>query len=111
MPGRKRPRTQAPGLREEPVAFKSKSGLREVAASDAKMRFGELLDAAERGETIAVTRHGRPVARLVPDEEGRRERVRKALDNIEKLGKKIRREHGPTTIEEILSSIHEGHKY
>lgn len=107
MPDSKRPRQ----LREEPAPFRAGPGLREVAASDAKTHFAELLDAAERGEAIAITRHGRRIARLVPDEEARRERVGKALDAIEKLGKKVREEHGPTTIEEILAWRHEGHKY
>jgi prevent-host-death family protein len=106
-----RQRKQARHLREEPATFHTGPRLREVAASEAKTKFGELLDAAERGETVTITRHGRPVARLVPDEEARRQRVAKALDAIEKLGKKVRKEHGPTTIEEILAWRHEGHKY
>jgi prevent-host-death family protein len=107
MSSRKPSRT----LREGAAAFRTKGGQREVASSEAKTHFAELLDAVERGETIAITRHGRPVARLVPDEEARRQRVAKALDAIEKLGKKVRKEHGPTTIEEILAWRHEGHKY
>jgi prevent-host-death family protein len=98
-------------LQEEPASFRAGPGPREIAASDAKTHLSGLLDAVERGETIAITRHGRRIARLVPDEEGRRERVRKALDEIDKLGRKIRKEHGPTTIEEILAWRHEGHKY
>lgn len=39
---------------------------REVTATDAKATILRLLDAAEAGEEIAITRHGRPVARLVP---------------------------------------------
>ena len=37
-----------------------------IGAFDAKNRLGQLLDAAERGEETVITRHGRPVARLVP---------------------------------------------
>jgi len=37
-----------------------------IGAFEAKNRLGALLDAAERGEVITITRHGRPVARLVP---------------------------------------------
>lgn len=33
---------------------------------DAKARFSELIDRAEKGEEIIVTRHGRPVARVAP---------------------------------------------
>jgi prevent-host-death family protein len=38
-----------------------------VGAHDAKTNLGQLLDRVERhGETIVITRHGEPVARLVP---------------------------------------------
>jgi prevent-host-death family protein len=84
---------------------------REVQASDAKTHLPRLLDAVERGETIIITRHGRRIARIVPDAERRQQEIKEAIDNIKKLGKKIREETGGATIEEIISSIHEGHKY
>ena len=37
-----------------------------VTATEAKHRILRLLDEAEAGEEIEITRHGRPVARLVP---------------------------------------------
>jgi len=40
--------------------------IRKVTATDAKTKILRLLDAAEGGEEIEITRHGRPVARLVP---------------------------------------------
>jgi len=39
----------------------------EIGAFDAKNRLGSLLDRVERGEEIVITRHGKPVARLVPN--------------------------------------------
>jgi prevent-host-death family protein len=38
-----------------------------VGAYDAKTRLSELLDRVEKGEQIVITRHGKPVARLVPE--------------------------------------------
>jgi prevent-host-death family protein len=38
----------------------------EIGAYDAKTRLSELLDRVESGEEVTITRHGRPVARLVP---------------------------------------------
>jgi prevent-host-death family protein len=38
-----------------------------IGAFEAKNTFGNLLDRVERGEEILITRHGQPVARLVPD--------------------------------------------
>ncbi len=39
---------------------------RQVTATDAKARILRLLDDAAAGEEIEITKHGRPVARLVP---------------------------------------------
>jgi prevent-host-death family protein len=40
----------------------------EVGAFEAKNKLGSLLDEVERGEEIVITRHGKPVARLVSNE-------------------------------------------
>ncbi len=37
-----------------------------VGAYEAKTRFSQLLERVEGGEEITITRHGNPVARLVP---------------------------------------------
>lgn len=37
-----------------------------VGAYEAKTHLAELLDRVERGERVTITRHGRPVAVLVP---------------------------------------------
>jgi prevent-host-death family protein len=39
----------------------------EVGAFEAKNTFGALLDRVEQGEEIVIMRHGKPVARLVPE--------------------------------------------
>jgi prevent-host-death family protein len=93
--------------RGEPAAGQ----VREVQASVAKTHFSQLLDEVERGQTIVILRHGRPIARIVPDQEERMRRHRQALENLDKLGEQIRARNGGLTIEEIISSIHEGHKY
>jgi prevent-host-death family protein len=40
--------------------------VRKVTASTAKAQLLSLLDEASAGEEIEITKHGRPVARLVP---------------------------------------------
>jgi prevent-host-death family protein len=42
--------------------------MNEIGAFEAKNTLGTLLDRVERGEEIVITRHGKPVARLVPNE-------------------------------------------
>jgi prevent-host-death family protein len=44
--------------------------MQEIGAFEAKNRLGTLLDRAERGEEITITRRGRAVARLVPAQSG-----------------------------------------
>jgi prevent-host-death family protein len=39
----------------------------EIGAFEAKNKLGMLLDRVEYGEEITITRHGKPVARLVPN--------------------------------------------
>ena len=38
-----------------------------VRAFEAKTRFGELLERVSKGEEVVITRHDKPVARLVPE--------------------------------------------
>jgi prevent-host-death family protein len=38
-----------------------------VTAFDAKTRFGRLLERVAQGEEIVITKHDKPVARLVPE--------------------------------------------
>ncbi|HUY92469.1 MAG TPA: type II toxin-antitoxin system prevent-host-death family antitoxin [Pirellulales bacterium] len=54
------------------------SGNASVGAYEAKTHFSELLERVAAGEEITITRHGSPVARLVPvrsapSQESRRE--------------------------------------
>jgi prevent-host-death family protein len=40
--------------------------LKQVNLEEAKARFSELIDQAEKGRSIIIARNGRPVAKLVP---------------------------------------------
>lgn len=66
-----------------------------------------LLGDVERGETIIITRHGRPIARLVPEDTRRQEEIAKVLADLDDLRKTM----PPLTLDEILSARHEGHNY
>lgn len=41
--------------------------MHEIGAFEAKNKLGSLLDRVEQGEEVIITRHGKPVARLVPN--------------------------------------------
>ena len=81
--------------------------MREVQASEAKTHLPQLLDEVERGETIIITRHGRAIARIIPEAHRRQQEIDEAIADIEDLGK----EAGKASVEEILSLIREGRKY
>ena len=81
--------------------------MREVQATEAKAHLPQLLTAVERGETIIITRHGRAIARLVPETDERQAAVRKLKEQIEQFRSTMPK----LTLEEILSARHEGHKY
>lgn len=61
----------------------------------------------ERGETIVITRHGRAIARLVPEAHRRQEEIDRAIQSIRAL----RKHTGKITLAELSSARHEGHKY
>jgi prevent-host-death family protein len=65
--------------------------MREVGAFEAKNKLGRLLDLVERGEEITITRHGKPVARLVPPSEAfNRDRARAALRRIRERAERLK---------------------
>jgi len=62
----------------------------EVRDFEAKKRLDELLDRAERGEEVTITREGKPVAKLVPMHETAPPPARTAAD-IERAREAARR--------------------
>jgi prevent-host-death family protein len=66
----------------------------EVGAFQAKNTFGTLLDRVERGEEITITRHGKPVAKLVPNTaHSDPDRVRAAFDRLRERARQWAREN------------------
>ena len=64
--------------------------MEEVGAFEAKNKLAALLQRAERGEEILITRHGRPVAKLVPaGPDADREAARAAARDIRALAREM----------------------
>ena len=80
--------------------------MREIQASQAKTHFTRLLNDIERGESVIITRHGRRIARIIPETENRKEEIKRAMDRIKRLRKTL----PPVTIEEILAWRDEGRR-
>ena len=78
--------------------------MREIAISEAKTHLPQLLDEVENGETLVITRHGRPIARLIPERDARKDEIGALVDAI-----RDRRRRAPAiTAAEILSARDEG---
>jgi prevent-host-death family protein len=80
-----------------------------VTAFEAKTRFGDLLDRVSKGEEVVITRHDKPVARLVPEGAERADDVRRAVAGLRALQQQIRRRSkAKLSASEVRSAIEEG---
>ena len=81
--------------------------MREIQATQAKAHLAELLRNVENGESIAITRHGKTVAHLIPalprDQAGRSAAVDRLLRRRADWG------GSKMCTDEILAARHEGH--
>ncbi|MSO36314.1 MAG: type II toxin-antitoxin system prevent-host-death family antitoxin [Acidobacteria bacterium] len=80
-----------------------------VTAFEAKTRFGELLERVAKGEEVVITRHDKPVARLVPEGAQRVDDVRRAVTGLQELQQRIRqRSRAKVSDRDVRSAIDEG---
>jgi prevent-host-death family protein len=80
-----------------------------ISAFEAKTRFGELLDRVASGEEVVITRHDKPVARLVPEGTPRADEVRRAVAGLQALQERIRRRSkAGLSDRDVRSAIDEG---
>jgi prevent-host-death family protein len=84
-----------------------------VGLFEAKTHLSEIIARAERGEETIITRHNKPVAKIVPIREVSPELVAKrmeAFEAMQAIGREIEKRGGPITVEEILSWRDEGRR-
>lgn len=88
----------------------------EIGAYEAKTHLPKLLERVEKGERFVITRHGRPVAELVPVSERDAKQVRSALTGMRnmrkafaKRGIKLKSALGKN--ETLRDLTHRGHRY
>ena len=80
-----------------------------VTAFEAKTRFGELLERVARGEEVVITRHDKPVARLIPEGATRLDDVRRSVRGLRDLQQQIRRRSkAKISDREVRSAIEQG---
>lgn len=63
----------------------------EIGAYDAKTHLSKLLEQVEKGQRFVITKHGRPVAELIPVVRPDAERARKAIDALRGLRRRLER--------------------
>jgi len=81
--------------------------MREIPVTEVKAKLLQFLDEVERGATFRLTRHGRPIARIVPEQDARSQESAQAAAQIRAIG---RRSKG-MTVAEIISAKEEGRRY
>jgi len=85
---------------------------RHIAVSEFKDKASEIIAAAEAGEEIVITRHGKPAARLlaIEDDEARKTRARAAMDALMRHRERMRAQGRTATVEEIIAWKNEGRR-
>jgi prevent-host-death family protein len=88
----------------------SEATMSTVDSLQASTKLAELLDKVEAGETVTITRRGKPVAQLVPVKaESEQERLRALVEEIKRTRVGRSKPAGPgTTIKELIKA---GRKY
>ncbi len=78
----------------------------EVGAFEAKTHLPKLLERVQNGERFVITKHGHPIAELVPYRQREPEKIRAAIDNL----KAFQQTHslGGLSVREMID---EGRKY
>jgi prevent-host-death family protein len=62
-----------------------------ITATEAKRHFGKLLNRVAQGEEIVITRHTKPVAKLVPERCPNSQGVREAVAGLRALRARLAR--------------------
>lgn len=85
--------------------------MRNVPVSEFKDKASELIAAAERGEEIVITRHGKPTVKLVAIPAGiDLEKRREALEGLARIREQQRAEGKTATVEELIAWKNEGRR-
>jgi len=82
-----------------------------ITAFEAKTRLGHLLDRVQAGEELLITRHGRPVAKLVPvSQDESADSVDRALATFREIRESLKARRVRISRKEIREWISEGRR-
>lgn len=78
-----------------------------IGSFEAKTHLPDLLRKVEAGEEIAITRHGKVVAHLIPASFRNKDRIESAISEV----KRVREVMPKFSHDELREMRHEGHRY
>ena len=78
--------------------------MKRIGATEARTHLPRLLDRVAQGKSLTITRHGKPVARLVPVAHDR-ERAQQAAARIIERRRYLKR----VPFADLMATIREGH--
>jgi prevent-host-death family protein len=84
-----------------------------VTAYEAKTRFGKLLERVAQGEEVVITKHEKPVARLIPEGRASRPAVRQAVARLRELRLRIAERTGKkpkVSFDDFKAAVEEGRR-
>ncbi|HZS93179.1 MAG TPA: type II toxin-antitoxin system prevent-host-death family antitoxin [Chloroflexota bacterium] len=80
---------------------------RTIGVREAKAHFSQVLDEVERGTAVTITKHGKPVARLVPVAEKQRRDINDVIGEMREIRARSKPLEGLT----IRDLIEEGRRF
>lgn len=81
-----------------------------IGAFQAKTHFSQLIERVAKGEEITITKHDKPVARLVPADRPTREQVAKVFQQMDALRQSIQSAN-PQDKTSLKDLINEGRRF
>ena len=82
-----------------------------IQTTEAKAHLAELLRTVERGETVAITRHGKAIAHLIPAPEDRAARYQEFMAAFCDLRKEWKKwKPSDLSVEQIVRLCRKGHR-
>jgi prevent-host-death family protein len=78
----------------------------EVGAFEAKTQLSKLLDLAQKGERITITKHGVPVAQIIPAGKSALKNTDEIIDELQAIRRRTRK--GDEPVKEL---IREGRRF
>ena len=85
------------------MIHRSRSPRAFVGTFHAKTHFSQLLERVAKGEEITITKHDRPVARLVPADRPSREHVATIFRQMDALRQSLPRSKDKTSLKDLIN--------